>query len=480
MERPVIGIEAKERFPLSPYLFMQLMEGLGATDGSVEAAWDHRRGRWREDFIEASRELGPTLIRWPGGCVSSYYRWREAVGPRSTRRPMHNILWGGMESNQVGTHEFMTYCRLVGADPLIGVNFESDGRRHWQRFMGSDRRGTPAEAAAWVDYCNNPANRLRRTNGAARPFGVRLWQIGNETSYDPKGYGVEAAARRTVAFAKAMRAVDPSIELIGWGDSGWAPRMLEVAGKHLDYLAFHEHFKSGLPADVYPLEFDAFRADVRETWKHLMHAYTVTERKIAEMRAQVAGSTVKLAMTESHFSAPGRNRSDLLSTWGAGVAYARVLNVHERNGDILAIATLDDFCCVRWMTSAIMVAQPGKASWLMPVARVMSLYRKHRGDRAVTVSRAPAGLDVTASRKGGTLFLHVVNTSRTREASARIEVAGMRVGAGKAFQIAKDPLFEADVRRAGELSPVEKPVRAGSAVFPPASVTALEVPIAPR
>ena len=155
-----------------------------------------------------TRRIAPPLIRWPGGCLTSYYRWREGVGPR--RRPMRNILWGGMDSNRIGTHEFMDFCRAVGADPLLVVNFESDGRRHWARpASGGVRSAGPAEAAAWVRYCNDPGDAARRKNGAADPFGVRLWQIGNETSYDPNGFDCETAARRTVAFARAMRKRGP-------------------------------------------------------------------------------------------------------------------------------------------------------------------------------------------------------------------------------------------------------------------------------
>ena len=71
---------------------------------------------------------------------------------------------------------------------------------------------------------------------------MRLWQIGNETSYDRNGFDCETAAKRTVEFARAMRKEDPAIQLIGWGDSGWAKRMLEIAGEHLQYLAFHHMF----------------------------------------------------------------------------------------------------------------------------------------------------------------------------------------------------------------------------------------------
>ena len=61
-------------FELSPYLYMQFMEPLGTTDSSVEAGWDFARAAWRDDFVAATRELRPSLIRWPGGILSSYYR----------------------------------------------------------------------------------------------------------------------------------------------------------------------------------------------------------------------------------------------------------------------------------------------------------------------------------------------------------------------------------------------------------------------
>ena len=118
-----IVIDPTPKHELSPYLYMQFMEPLGATDGSVEAAWDHNKSRWRPDVIAATQALGPTMMRW-GGIFADYYRWREGVGPRSQRVPMLNLLWGGIESNQIGTAEFVDFCRQVQADPLMCVNFE--------------------------------------------------------------------------------------------------------------------------------------------------------------------------------------------------------------------------------------------------------------------------------------------------------------------------------------------------------------------
>jgi len=380
----------------------------------------------------------------------------------------------------VGTHEFIDFCRLVGADPLIAVNFESDGRKRWAKTLRGDVRSAgPEEAMEWVDYCNNPSNRERKKNGANAPFNVRLWQIGNETSYDPNGYDCETASKRTLAFAKAMRRADPNIELIGWGDSGWARKMLEVAGEELQYIAFHHHFGSGLDDSL--LCGTEYRKDPARTWELLMNAYKSTEKKIEIMRAEVAGYDIKLALTESHFALRSRNRGEVLSTWAAGVANARILNVHDRNGDILKIATLADFFGTRWMVNAIMIPTPPRRlrAYMMPVARVMALYRKYTGERAVGIITVPNDLDVTASRTDDYIYLHVVNTNRTRSIPVQIQIDGMKIISGNVSEIAVDPEFEVDEYCADVLSPVTYtlPITGHTAYwrFTSASVSAIKL-----
>src|SRR5499426_912827 len=273
-----IAIDPTPRFELSPYLYMQFMEPLGATDGSVEAAWDHLRDDWREDVVETTRELAPTMLRW-GGIFVDFYRWREGVGPRDKRPPMLNLLWGGVESNQVGTAEFVDFSRRVGAEPLICVNFESDGRKQYMKAKGSVRTADASEAADWVRYCNDPANAERRAHGRAAPHAVKCWQIGNETSYDRNGFDLETAARKTVEFARTMRAADPDIQLVAWGDSGWARRMAEVAGEHIQYLAFHHMFDPDATRQPV-LRGELYRRDAEATWQQLMKAWEINDKKI--------------------------------------------------------------------------------------------------------------------------------------------------------------------------------------------------------
>lgn len=475
-ERNLLSIDPKPRFELSPYLYMQFMEPLGVTDASVDAAWDFINDRWRGDVVEITKVLAPTLIRW-GGCFISYYRWKEGVGPMNQRKPMLNLLWGGIYNNQVGTHELVDFCRQVGADPLIVVNLESDGRKHWAVSPkdGGRRAGNAKEAREWVDYCNNPENPARIEHGHREPYGVKMWQIGNETSYG-NGFDVETAAVKTLEFARAMRKADPNIQLTGWGDGDWAPRMCEVAGEELQYIAFHHGFGPG--GEDSPLRGADYRKDPDRTWEYLFRAPKLQEGKIKDMRERVKKYGIPLVLTECHFFLPGRNRNEVLSTWAAGVAYAATLNVHERNGDVLKVATLADFCGTRWQNNAVMIPVPRGRPFLMPVAMSMRLYRKHTGTKALDVTGFPDGLDVVASRTGNRVFLHVVNTNRTRAVKARFKVNGMKIQAGRVFWFALDPEFEIFEYRPECTHPQQIDLQPGQEwVFPGASVSAVELDV---
>jgi alpha-L-arabinofuranosidase len=469
---PALTIAPDPLFDLSPWLYMQFMEPLGTTDGSVEASWDHLQQKWRPDLITATKELAPPMLRW-GGLFSAYYRWREAVGPRATRKPMHNLNWGGVESNQIGTAEFRDFCQQVQAEPLMCVNFEAEGDPRWSiNELGEERSGNAQEAAAWVDYCNNPGNAERISHGAREPFPIRFWQLGNETSYSPSRFKKDWAIRKTIEFSQAMRKVDPKLQFIAWGDSGWAPEMIEKAGEHFHYLAFHHLFDPGAP-----LNDNDYLKDPAATWEALMGSVKKQERKILSIRGQVEQKKIPLAMTESHFTMRGRNRCDLNSAWAAGVAYARFQNLHQRHGDLLKIANLGDFCGTRWQSNVIMIPTPGGKSYLMPVGKVAALYRKHTGKQFVRVSAAAApDLDVTASRTENRFFLHVVNTHRTRAQSCRLTVDGLTIESGQAFEIAADPLAEITSFENDPMKVREKAVApAEPYAFPAASVTALEL-----
>src|SRR5512136_2428851 len=49
---------------------------------------------YRKDVMEATRGLGVTLLRWPGGNFASGYNWKDGIGPRDRRPVRKEMAWG--------------------------------------------------------------------------------------------------------------------------------------------------------------------------------------------------------------------------------------------------------------------------------------------------------------------------------------------------------------------------------------------------
>lgn len=479
-----VVIDPAPLFEISPYLYMQFMEPLGTSDGSVEAAWDYRSDDWLKSFVAVATDLAPDVIRW-GGIFSSYYKWREGVGPVQSRPWMYNYLWGGKETNRVGTHEFVDLCRRTGAEPLYCVNFLADGRPAYTKtWDGQNRAGDAREAADWVAYANDPDNRERRRHGVPQPYNIKLWQVGNETSYSRTGFTKEQAIVHTIEFAKAMRERDPSIQLIGWGDWGtgpegrrelWAHDMARRAGDQLDLIAFHMGGQGPSPDSV--MRGYRYRKHPEKAWQELLEIRPRMEARIREVRDAIRSVTpkLKIAITEGHM---GLHRSSLLSSeWLVGVYQARTFNTYQRNGDIIAIATNADFEGTRWSSNAVMLS--GRQCYMRPVASVMRLFKRVNGRQAVGVKSCPPDLDIAASRTGNKLYLHVANTNYHKAVEASFSVPGMAVTGGTVHEIApEDPLEIVYEGEPDVFAPKQKALAAAPAArwsFPARSVSAVEL-----
>jgi hypothetical protein len=182
-------------------------------------------------------------------------------------------------------------------------------------------------------------------------------------------------------------------------------------------------------------------------------------------------------MTECHFAIPGNNRNDVLRSWAAGVSYARILNNHQRHGDVLKIATAADFCGTRWTVNAVILGTHPNRTFLMPVALVMQQYRQFLGEQALTIKRSPSGIDAVASRTGRDVYLNLVNTYRNRPVQVRVLVAGMNTVSGHGIRIAENPTIEISSLNCREvMQPREFTVAAGETLnLPAASVTSLKL-----
>ena len=478
-----IVIDPKPLFEISPYLYMQFMEPLGATDGSVQAAWDWDSDDWRKDFIETTRELAPDMIRW-GGIFSRYYKWREGVGPVKARPPVRNYAWGGWETNRVGTHEFVDLCRRVGAEPLIAVNFLSDGvRRYWTTREGN-RAADAREAADWVSYANDPDNRERKSHGVSQPYNIRFWQLGNETSYGTEGFTREEAIGRTIEFARAMKERDRSIQLIGWGDRGreglWAPELAKRAGEYLNYVAVH--MMGVRPSSKETVLWGLrYQRNPQQAWEELLELAKVVELRLLEVEQALSatGAKLGLAITEGHLSLSPHNSNPILAEWLSAAYHARTMNLYQRHGHMVKIATGADFPTTRWTVGSVVIQVPRGVSYLMPIGRIMRLFKLYNGKQAIAVTSAPPDLDIAASRTAGRVYLHVLNMSYSRSVQAAFTVSGMRVKGGRVFEIApEDPREYVNQDRPQIFAPQERQLsEQGAGVwswrFPPRSVSAV-------
>jgi alpha-N-arabinofuranosidase len=448
-----IVVDPKPLFEISPWLYMQFMEPLGTTDGSVEACWDYDADDWRKDFVDAVRDLAPGAIRF-GGLFSRYYKWREGIGPPVQRPPMRNYAWGGWESNRVGTAELVELCRRVNAELFFCVNFLSDGDK---RFAA--RAGDAQEAAEWVRYS-----------------GLKLWQIGNETSYGTACFTKEEAITHTIEFARAMREVDPSIQLIGWGDRGsdgrlWAPAMEKEAGALIDLVAIHMMGQAPQRPDSV-LDGLRYQQEPARAWKELVELSDVVERRVSEIER---ATTKPIAITEGHLSLSPHNANPILCAWLSSVYHARSMNIYQRHGDRIRIATASDFQGNRWTTTAVMTPTPFGRSYLTPAGSIARLFRKHNGTHGVKVKFAPAGLDVAASRAGNKLFLHVLNTLYDRSVKASFPGAK----GGRVIEIApKDPMSSVSEQQPNVFQPRKTELKEACWRFPAASVSAVELEMA--
>lgn len=160
--------------PIDQNIFGQFSEHLGR--GIYDGIWVGEGSSipnihgYRKDVVDALRKIHVPVLRWPGGCFADQYDWRDGIGPRDQRPVRINENWGSvLENNAFGTHEFLDFAELIGAEPYISIN------------MGSM---TPLDAAHWVEYMTSDAQSSlaeeRRRNGRDKPWKVRFVGVGNE------------------------------------------------------------------------------------------------------------------------------------------------------------------------------------------------------------------------------------------------------------------------------------------------------------
>jgi len=385
---------------------------------------------YRKDVMQAAKDLGVSLLRWPGGNFVSGYHWADGIGPKDKRPVRRDDAWGAIESNRFGTDEFLKYCERIGAEPYVCINAGL---------------GTIDEARHWVEYCNEPAHTayadLRRANGREKPWNVKIWGLGNEID-GPWQLGHRTAedyAKFALEAAKAMRRADDSIKLIASGSSnfrpgydwiGWNRTVLDYLKNDIDYISLHTYIGN---RDNNLEKFLAVGSDI--------------DRRIAIVDGQIKAAReeqttphpIYIAYDEwnvwyrtfghSEFET-GRMGLEERYNFEDALAMGMFLNSFIRRADVVKIANLAQLVNV---IAPMMTGKDGL--FLQTTYWPLVEYGKQRGYQALDAlvtgpsydyeGRRVGYLDVSATwdEKSRRLFLNVLNRSSLQDITARIDSA---------------------------------------------------------
>jgi alpha-N-arabinofuranosidase len=442
----------------------------------------------RTAAVAALREMRLPVLRWPGGCFGDDYHWQWGIGPE--RHPRRNLWWGGPETNEFGTDEFLQLCRAVGCAPYISVN------------VGS---GTVEEAVNWMEYCNSAqvsryAN-LRRAGGHADPYAVRYWGLGNENwgcggNMTPEQYAYEC--RKYGCFMSKMgRDVEGGVELIACGHDqlSWNYGVLHGLEGFLGALsALSIHmYRTGHPASGPAAETTTGTPD---------HYY----RLLGEI-VGMEDTVRRTADLLDYYS--GERRLDLIvdewGTWYAdadesncqpgplkdGLFTAAALHMYQRH---CAAVTMTNMAQTANILQSLLLTR-GSDCVLTPTYHAYEMMKNHQGATllasrvagATTLAddkgRAYDSLSLSASRAadGKSLTLSVVNLSLEEDCPTVVKLSGLEsVGSATARLLTADSITALNDFTDGErVTPREVPVQVTlpsfTHTFPAHSLTVIEI-----
>jgi alpha-N-arabinofuranosidase len=441
-------------------------------------------------MVKHLKDAGFKMVKWPGGNFVSAYDWYDGIGDRDKRPPRPQPMWGdAVESNDVGLHEFIAFCRLLGAEPDLAVNTGF---------------GEARVAAEEVEYCNGSADtrmgKLRAENGHPEPFNVRLWTVGNEMyGYWQEGHmSLDQYWVKHTYFVKAMKKVDPTIKVTSaaatpceksWdvgeqrafnGPDIWRPAhpdklpyqfgstfdwdgwMLEKAGDFIDYVSEHTYCYPDFRFDPEAQRFvDASSEPVqfrtRRMANRIGEAFDAWQKYVEKMPS-LKDRDIKFIFDEwgCRYRAPNGQRLSRRPT-GMVTPLSYALFMHEmfRHSGMIAAS------CPTAGLGTILIDRTGKAVGFSADGLMMKLMANHlthalplavsgnspqqpvSGTVFVDKPESPTGsptypLDVLAALSADrkTFILSVVNpTEEAQEFTHRIGGAKLQ-SAGKLWQVA--------------------------------------------
>ena len=389
---------------------------------------DNMKG-YRADIIKLLKELHSGIYRWPGGNMLAGYNWRGGLGDRDKRPSRYDYAWNAVESNDVGTDEFIDLCRLLEIDPYLCVNIG----------FGDDY-----SAAQWVEYCNGDQSTLmgkwRAENGHPEPYNVKWWGIGNEMygQWQLGHMSINHYILKHNYFAMAMRAVDPTIKLIA---SGATPFETSTTARHHKYpLPYKLPYEFGSDGDWTGKLLQGSLENINYMAEHLYpwtdHAFDVDSQKfvpandaIIDQARRVPNRVKAVAEAWEHYlkmvpELKSRNITFALDEWTGGgwqSGFLRTLcaaeGLHEifRHSDLI---TMGGYTAV---TSNIRFTATDAC--YSSIGLLFKLYRDQLGTIPLTVTgsspqrdiKGTVGVDKPSTSSGSATYPLDVFASKTKD-----------------------------------------------------------------
>lgn len=370
---------------------------------------------FRKDTLGLLQQLNAPVYRWPGGNFVSGYDWRDGLGDRDKRPTRTNPAWTGIETNDMGMHEFVRLCALIKAEPMIAVNTGF---------------GDAYSAAAEVEYANGstdtPMGKWRAKNGVSKPFGVKWWCVGNEMWGNWQlGYmQLRHYVLKHNWVQEKMLQVDPTIKTVGSGDVGdggarsWTRGMLTSCADHMDLISEHFYCRS---RDDIPQHVQQVPSNI----KRIADAH----RKLREELPSLKGKDVRIALDEWNYWYGPHVFGELGTRYFLKDALGIAAGLHEyfRNSDIIFMAnyaqTVNVIGCIKTTKTA---------ADFDSTALPLMLYRQHFGTIPVAVEHQAAPLDISAALTADKKALTVAVVNPTKDAAQlKLNLGSLKL-AGKA------------------------------------------------
>ena len=420
------------------HIYGQFAEHLG--HGIYEGVWvgehsgiPNERG-FRLDVVRALRDLHVPVVRWPGGCFADEYHWRDGIGPRDKRPVTVNSNWGGVpESNEFGTHEFLDFVELIGADAYVNGN------------VGS---GSPQEMAEWLQYMtSDQATTLtaeRARNGHPKPWKIAYFAVGNEAwgcggNMSPDYY--VDLFRRYANFLKTPPGMRPQIIASGGhdDDTAWTETLVSKIPRGLNAITFHYYT---IPGEHWQHKGSAVGFGEGEWISTLQHTLVMDDfiaHNIEPLRQHDPSNKVAFAVDEWgtwYDTEPGREPGFLYqqNTLRDALVAALNLNIFHRHADRVRLAAIAQMVNVL----QAMILTDGPRMLLTPTYHVFSMFRPFQ-DATLLPTDLEAGsytsgsvsvpsLSVSAARAGdGGIAVALVNLDPHLAASAVATLPGANV-----------------------------------------------------